>query len=122
MKHAINWFEIPAQDFARAKAFYGAIFGATLHTENMFGVEMAFLPADQQGVGGAIACGPDYTPGAGGALVYLNANPDLAPMLERVGAWGGQIIVPKTQITPEMGYFALIIDPEGNKVGLHSKG
>jgi predicted enzyme related to lactoylglutathione lyase len=28
--------------------------------------------------------------------------------------------VPKTEINPEIGYFALFIDPEGNKMGLHS--
>jgi predicted enzyme related to lactoylglutathione lyase len=37
-----------------------------------------------------------------------------------VEAAGGQIIVPKTQITPEYGYMAVIIDTEGNRIGLHA--
>ena len=123
MQHAINWFEIPAKDFKRATAFYQAVLGATFHTMNMFGTDMAMLPADleQGGVGGAIACGPDYAPASSGALVYLNCNPDLAPALARVEKAGGKVIVPKTQISPEFGHFALFIDTEGNKVGLHSQ-
>lgn len=121
MPHAINWFEIPASDFQRAKAFYSRVLGADLHTENMFGTEMAFLPGGEGVVSGAIACGSDYTPGTSGALVYLNANPDLTTMLGRVSAAGGTVIVPKTPISPEMGYFALFLDSEGNKIGLHSK-
>lgn len=121
MQHAINWFEIPAKDFERAKAFYGRVVGADLHSENMFGTDMAFLPGGDGAVGGAIACGPDYSPGTSGVLVYLNANPDLTPMLGRVAEAGGTVIVPKTPISPDMGFFALFIDTEGNKVGLHSK-
>ncbi|WP_262484208.1 VOC family protein [Chryseobacterium taichungense] len=41
-------------------------------------------------------------------------------MLDKVAQNGGQVIVPKTQISPEMGYFALFIDIEGNNLGLHS--
>ena len=33
---------------------------------------------------------------------------------------GGKVILAKTQISPEMGYFALYMDSEGNKLGLHS--
>ncbi|MFT4146889.1 MAG: hypothetical protein QM644_20805, partial [Mobilitalea sp.] len=59
-------------------------------------------------------------PTTDGAVLYLNAGNDLQPMLDKVAQNGGQVIVPKTEISPEMGYFALFIDPEGNKLGLHS--
>ena len=120
MKNAINWFEIPAKDFARATAFYRAVLAVDLQHHNMGGADMGFFPADQDGVGGAIVCGNDMQPASGGVLVYLNANPDLSGALGRVEAAGGSIVVPKTQITPEFGYFAIIADTEGNAVGLHS--
>ena len=31
MPHALNWFEIPVTDFARAKAFYETLLGITLN-------------------------------------------------------------------------------------------
>ena len=64
--------------------------------------------------------GDDYKPTSDGAVLYLNAGNDLQPMLEKVSENGGQIIVQKTQISPEMGFFALFMDTEGNKLGLHS--
>ena len=120
MKNAINWFEIPALNFTRATAFYQTVLGVTLQHHNMGGADMGFFPADHDGIGGAIVCGNDMQPASGGVLVYLNANPDLAAALGRVEAAGGSIVVPKTQISPEFGFFAIVADTEGNAVGLHS--
>jgi predicted enzyme related to lactoylglutathione lyase len=53
-------------------------------------------------------------------LVYLNANPDVQRVLDKVEKAGGKIIVPKTQISPEYGYMAVIEDTEGNRVAFHS--
>jgi predicted enzyme related to lactoylglutathione lyase len=54
--------------------------------------------------------------------VYLNANPDLQAVLDRVEDAGGTILMPKTAIGLDAGYFALISDTEGNTIGLHSIG
>jgi len=32
----------------------------------------------------------------------------------------GKKFLPKTEISPEIGYMAIIIDTEGNRIGLHS--
>jgi hypothetical protein len=53
-------------------------------------------------------------------MVYLNANPDVQPILDRIEAAGGKIIVPKTEISPEHGHMAVFIDSEGNRMALHS--
>ena len=55
-----------------------------------------------------------------GPLVYLNGNPDVQIILDRIEAAGGKIIVPKTKISDEYGYMAVFIDTEGNRIGLHS--
>jgi predicted enzyme related to lactoylglutathione lyase len=55
-------------------------------------------------------------------LVYLNANPDLSSILEKVTPAGGEILIEKRQISPEQGYMAVLLDTEGNQLGLRSKG
>jgi uncharacterized protein len=120
MKHALNWFEIPVSDFARAKKFYEAIIGAAFYEMKMGEFTMGFFPCDQGTIGGAIVHGIDYEPSDRGTLVYLNGGEDLAVILARVIPAGGSIVEPKRLITPEIGYFALFKDTEGNRVALHS--
>ena len=74
------------------------------------------------GIGGALVdSGGFHKPSAtDGPLIYLNANPDVQLVLDRVIAAGGQITVPKTQISPEYGYMAVLLDTEGNRIALHS--
>ena len=122
MANAINWFEIPAADFQRAKKFYENIFQMEMTEQPVAGFQMAFFPFDPagQGVSGAICTGEHYTPSTDGAKLYLNGGEDLNNVLNRVQGAGGQVAIPKTQITPEYGYMAFFIDTEGNMVGLHS--
>jgi predicted enzyme related to lactoylglutathione lyase len=118
--HAINWFEIPVTDFARAKAFYEAVLGRPIQTMEMGPMTMGFLGAEQGAVGGAIVQGEGGTPSQQGTMVYLNGGDDLAPMLARVERAGGSVVIPKTEIGNDFGFFAHFLDTEGNKVGLHS--
>ncbi|MBK6949429.1 MAG: VOC family protein [Haliscomenobacter sp.] len=124
MSNVINWFEIPSADFDRAKAFYAALFQVdSLHEMEFPNLKMAVLPmADEEpGVGGAVVYAPDfYLPSNQGALIYLNGDPDLSAMLDRIEAAGGQILTPKTQISEDIGYMAVFQDTEGNRVALHS--
>lgn len=119
--NALNWFEIPVTDFARAKAFYERVLGRAVEEMAMGPTTMGFLPHEQQkGVGGALVHGDGATPSQQGTMVYLNGGDDLAAMLGRVEPAGGRIAVPKTEIGNGFGFFAHFIDTEGNKVGLHS--
>lgn len=120
MHHLISWFEIPVADFDRALRFYATVLDASLQTMDMGGTRMGMFPSDGRNVSGAIVHGDDYAPGAQGPLVYLSGGDDLSPMLARVTEAGGKVIVPKTEISPEFGHFALFIDSEGNRIGLHS--
>ena len=120
--HAINWFEIPTTDFARAKTFYEAVLERSIETMTMGPSTMGFLSSGPESVGGAIVHGDGTAPSQSGTLVYLNGGDDLAPMLARVKGAGGQVAVPKTDIGSGFGFFAHFIDTEGNKVGLHSMG
>lgn len=120
MKNAINWFEIPANDFDRAKKFYETVLACQTTLQEMGPMKMAFFPADQQGVSGAICTGNGNKPSQEGTLVYLNADGIMDEALERVTKAGGKVVVPKQLITEEYGHMAVIIDTEGNKVALHA--
>lgn len=120
--HALNWFEIPVTNFDRARTFYEKVLGATIQPMAMGPITMGLLTSDMSVVGGAIVLAEGCTPSKEGTLVYLNGGDDLDVMLARVQPAGGAVEVPKTEIGNDFGYFALFIDSEGNKVGLHSMG
>lgn len=120
-KHALNWFEIPVVNFERAKRFYSEIFSFEMPERLLGEVRMGFLLHEpDRGIGGAIVEGDGYRPAREGCLVYLNGGEDLAQVLSKVEPAGGTVLVPKTRINPDMGYYALFLDPEGNRLGLHS--
>ena len=121
--HAINWFEIPVADFDRAKKFYETIFAYQMPESQMGPARMGFLLYDFQGGGrgGAIVHNPEfYSPSKNGTLVYLNCEPDLQQVLDRVELAGGKVTMPKSDIGQGLGFWGLIEDSEGNRVALHS--
>jgi len=120
MANAINWFEIPAKDLDRACNFYSSVLSGDIHKEEILGLRMGFLPHGQQEVGGALVEGEGYEPSESGPLVYLNGGNDLADPLSRVENAGGAVVLPKTKISDEIGFMAIIKDSEGNKIAFHS--
>ena len=120
--NSLNWFEIPAVDIKRAKKFYQDIFKIKMDEMEMMGMQMAFFPwKDGSGkANGRLCKSKMHKPSkTGGAVVYLNANPDLSTVLKRVEKAGGQVTMPKTAIGGN-GFMAFFIDSEGNRMGLHS--
>lgn len=124
MKNAISWFEIPSTDIDRAQKFYETIFDITMIKMDVPNLKMRAFPLDNpmEGVGGTIVqSDSSYVPSAtDGPLIYLDANPDVQNVLDKVEAAGGKIIVPKTNISDEYGFMGVFIDTEGNRIALHS--
>ena len=124
MQNAISWFEIPTTDINRAQKFYETIFGITLTPLDMPNIKMRMFPLNDMmtQVGGALVdSGGFHKPSlTDGPLVYLNANPDVQNVLDKIAGAGGSVMVPKTEISPEYGFMAVMIDTEGNRIGLHS--
>ena len=118
--HAVNWFEIPVADPARAKGFYEHLLGVPLDWQSMAGQTLAVLPCDEGAVGGCLVAGDGIEPSTQGTLVYLNARPSLDAVLARVEPAGGRITTPKVQLPGDMGVFAHVTDTEGNRIGLHA--
>jgi predicted enzyme related to lactoylglutathione lyase len=114
------WFEIPARDLDRAARFYEAVLETSLARETMGPMEMAVFPHQKPGATGAVVRAPGYEPTETGAVVYLHLD-DLRPALGRVAAAGGAVLLPRTALPDEIGFFALVRDCEGNRVGLFSR-
>lgn len=121
--NALNWFEIPASNISRAKNFYENVFDVQMEQQSMMGMEMAFFPAENGNgkVSGAVVQSDMHKPSGEGPVLYLNANPSMDNILSKVEAAGGTIVMPKTEISPEIGQMAFFTDTEGNKIGLHSQ-
>jgi predicted enzyme related to lactoylglutathione lyase len=120
MNNAVCWFEIYVQDMERAKAFYEAVFQVKLTRLNSPGTDLWSFPMDMErwGAGGALAKMEGVPSGGNSTLVYFSCA-DCAVEAGRVAAAGGRVQREKWSIG-EYGYIALVVDTEGNMIGLHS--
>lgn len=107
---SLIWFEVPASDMKRARKFYSDLFGWKIQ---QFPTMPDYWHMD---TGGADAS-PD-----GGMLPRMHKNhtttvyicvPSVTRAMARIRKLGGSICKPKTAV-PQMGYFAIAEDTEGN--------
>lgn len=121
--NSINWFEIPAIDIERARAFYETIFGIEMQAMPIHGLKMISFPAEwgDGRVHGALIQHEMYTPSEHGIAIYLNANPNIQDIIDRIEPAGGKVVTRKTQISPDIGYMAFFLDTEGNRLALHAQ-
>src|SRR4051812_45173047 len=119
MKNPVNWFEIYVQDMPRAKAFYEAVLGVQLSRLET-DLDMWAFPMNQEGSGasGSLVRIPGVPSGGNSVMVYFSCA-DCAVEAAKVAKSGGKIHRDKFSIGP-YGHIALIVDTEGNMVGLHS--
>lgn len=116
MEKFISWVEIPATNLERAVTFYNAVLKADLQIADFGEEKMACFPNGE----GAITQAKGFKPSLDGAIVSFNTGEDIAGALERAEGNGGEMVLDKTEIESEnSGFFALIKDTEGNKVGLY---
>ncbi len=120
MEKLLAFFEIPAADFGRAVKFYESVFQFKLAVSECEEEKMAFFPAGEEEVAGAISWAEGFEPSDKGVLIHFQVE-DISDVLTRVEKQGGMMIRPKTKIECEnRGYFAMFRDSEGNTVGLYS--
>ena len=121
--NSLNWFDIPVNDMPRAKHFYQVIFSMHMDEQSMGDMQMALFPYEPGSgkASGALVKSQWHQPSENGPVIYLNANPNMDSVLERIDREGGRVLMSKTQITPEIGYMAFFMDTEGNRVALHSQ-
>lgn len=118
----VPWFEIYVLDSERARKFYKEVFN--LETTEMeltgFDGQMYSFPSNEEGSGasGALVKSNKHMPSADGTIVYFACD-NIDSTLEKVILSGGKILENKEK-AGEFGFCALIIDSEGNKIGMYS--
>ena len=120
VNNPVGWFEIYVQDISRAKAFYESVFQVKLTQLEMPGLEMWSFPMemDRPGASGTLVKMEGKSSGVNSTLVYFSCA-DCAVEAGRVTKNGGQIHREKMSIG-QYGFIALVVDTEGNILGLHS--
>jgi predicted enzyme related to lactoylglutathione lyase len=119
----VGWFEIPVSNMERAIAFYEKVFDTKLSRNQMGEFDMAWFPWDENGggAGGSLVYHQETcVTSTDGVLIYFSSE-NLSTELGRIEAAGGQILVPRTEISPEIGFMAVFMDSEGNRIALHSR-
>src|SRR5687767_7618296 len=103
-------FEIPTDDLARAKEFYGSIFGWQLQTIDDMDYTIAMttavdeqtqLPTEPGAINGGMMKRSADTP----SPVLTVGVDSIDDSMKRVEAAGGTVVTPRTEI-PGMGAFA----------------
>jgi predicted enzyme related to lactoylglutathione lyase len=121
-ENSLNWFEISVSDIERAQKFYEAIFDIKMENTEMMGMKMAMFPSeDGSGKASGSLCQSDmHKASIDGVKLYLNANPSIDTVINRIESNNGKVIMPKTSIG-ELGFIAFFNDTEGNTIGLHAQ-
>lgn len=120
--NAINWFEIPALDLERAFQFYSTVLNGNVRKGTFGNGDLILfnVPFNTgEAVGGSIVVRPDLKPTTEGGILYLNAFGKLSEVVSKVENAGGKVLVPEINLG-KFGFAAVIIDSEGNKMGLLS--
>jgi predicted enzyme related to lactoylglutathione lyase len=108
-------FDIYADDPGRAVKFYGAVFGWKAEKWNgpMEYWMITTGPEDKPGINGGIGRREDPEEHTMNTI----GVPSVDKFVAKVTAAGGKSVAPKMAI-PGVGWFAVCLDPEGNKFGL----
>ena len=116
MQHGdFTHIEIPADDPARAKAFYAGLLGwAFQEVPGFEGYHMFTTPAGEEGVGGAIGKRGEMAPEKLRTYVWVDSIDETLP---RVAELGGSVVEPKREV-PGMGWYAVLNDSEGNEIAI----
>lgn len=120
--NAINWFEIPALDLERAFQFYTTVLHGNVRKGTFGNGELILFNvpfSTGEAVGGSIVVRPDLQPTTEGGVIYLNAFGKLSDAVNKVESAGGKVLAAEINLG-KFGFAALIIDSEGNKIGLLS--
>ena len=117
----VGWFDIYVSNLDRAKKFYEAVFKIQLVDLQSEWGKNSFFPSDFEGmnISGALVEKEDRITNGNNTMVYF-VSEDCITEESRVEKAGGKIITPKISIG-EFGFISVILDTEGNAIGLHSQ-
>ncbi|UTW64723.1 VOC family protein [bacterium SCSIO 12741] len=117
----VCWFDIYVADLERAKKFYESVFDLKMMDLPPEWGKQSTFPFENEGSNatGALVEKEGYTASENNTVVYFSSE-DCTTEEARVKDSGGQIIRPKMAIG-EFGFISILLDTEGNTIGLHSR-
>ena len=108
------WFEIPAENIQRARAFYGGLFGWKMQPfpgmKDYWHIDTGGRDDSPDGALMARLC-PEHP-----VTNYISVA-SVTKAMAKVQKLGGKVHKPKTAV-PQMGYFAICQDTENNTFAL----
>ena len=111
---SVVWFNVPADDIKRAQKFYSGLFGWKISPFR--GME-DFMHIDTGGSNASPDGGLGVRKDAGVGIVNFISVDAVDKFTAKIEKLGGKISSPKMAV-PQMGYFAVCQDTEGNSFGL----
>ncbi len=121
----VSWFEIYVNDMDRAKKFYESVFEVSLaNLQNPAtsdkNLEMWAFPSNMKtyGAPGSLVKIKGFEAGRNSVIIYFSCK-DCAVEEKRFEKFGGKVHQSKMAIG-EYGFISLVIDSEGNMIGLHT--
>lgn len=111
--------EFCVQDVAIAANFFNRLFGWQCQPSEIEDYWFWKHPAKERQSGGISKCDNPIPPIAT-TTVYIHVQ-DLAQTIELAKSLGGHCLVPETKISDELGYFAILAEPNGTQFGIWSK-
>jgi uncharacterized protein len=118
MANPFTYLELHSTDAARAKAFYTELFGWKTKDTPVPG--LGHYTEIEIGEGPGAGLMPQQEPGARSAwLAYVNV-PKLDDSVARARKLGAKLVTPRTEIK-NVGWFAIIEDPSGARLGIFEK-
>lgn len=114
----IVYFELPSTDLAASARFYEQAFGWTVRVHGESYGE--WKVGDHALCGGFNPVKPGESKPQALPLAYIEVA-QIEAKLAEIEAAGGRVVMPKTKISDEHGYYALFADPCGAVLGLWCK-
>jgi hypothetical protein len=116
MPNSIVHFEIPADDVRRAKKFYEKALGWKISDPwKMDYLLVETKTKGEEGINGGLI--PRKMPGQP-FMNYITVD-SIDASCKKVEKAGGVVVMPKSEIAPNMGWIAAFKDTEGNIMGFH---
>jgi predicted enzyme related to lactoylglutathione lyase len=115
MNHSFCHIEIPTTNLNKAVSFYKELFGWKIEIGAF--PDYAMFETGEQPGGGIMKVEKIATPSGIGVVTYVLVE-EVTDFLNKAKKLGGKIIKEKTEI-PNMGWYGLFSDLDGNVFGLY---
>ncbi|WP_396632020.1 VOC family protein [Maribacter sp. R86514] len=117
----VNWFDINVSNLNTAKEFYETVFNIKLVDFPIEFGKQAGFPFDPKGLNitGALVEKEDFKPNGNNTIIYFESE-DCITEENLVEKAGGKVIRSKMSIG-EFGFISILLDRDGNTIGLHSR-